>query len=225
MLSVRRTFLYVGLCVSATTMMLMISTSALATPVSYAFTGTVTFQNGDFAGQGSVVTGTIQLDDGLVDGNASQSVAQYNAALAANVPLASSFGYSITVGAVTKTGSGAIGTTSFLQMFDDLATDSVTFQVGAAPSAYLLLRALNGSGSDLTLPPAPGGFNPISDALAILNGLDPSQFASAPSLWAEGSTNQVQFTWDSITLVPEPSTALLLGMGLLGLGVGRGGRD
>jgi hypothetical protein len=198
--------------------------AALATPVVYNYTGTTTFQNGEFLGQGSSVTGTIQFDDGLTDPNADPGVAQYNKTLLANAPLAGVFAYSITVGAVTKTGNGAVGTTAFLQMFDDATqtNDSVTFQVGTAPFDYLLLRALTGSGSDVVLvpPPAPGGFNPISAAIGVLNTLDPTQFGSSPSLWG-GGANQVQFTWDTITLVPEPSTGVLLSLGLLGLGAVR----
>lgn len=202
--------------------MLFAASAATATPVAYNFTGTATFQNGDFTGQGNVVTGTIQFDDGLIDPNADNGVAQYNKLLAANAPLAGVFAYSITVGATTKTGNGAVGSTAFLQMFDDStqASDSVTFQVGTAPFDYLLLRALTGSGTDVDLPAAPGGFNPISDAIAVLDSLDPSQFGSSPSLWG-GGANQVQFTWDSITPVPEPSTALLMGLGLLGMGAVR----
>jgi len=196
---------------------------ALATPVVYGFTGTVTFQNGEFAGQGSEVTGTFRFDDGLVDGNANDDVAQYSKAIAANAPLAAGFSYSLSVGAVTKTGSGDVGTAAHLQLFDDETqpNDQLMFIVGTAPFDVLGLRALQGSGSALVLPQnPPGGFSPTSDAVSVLNGLDLAQFGSTASYWGAGS-NQVQFTWDSVTPIPEPSTGLLVGLGLLGLRLAR----
>jgi hypothetical protein len=198
---------------------LMGAQASLASPIVYEFTGTVTFQNGDFAGQGSVATGTIQFDDGLTDGNANADVAQYNKTLAANASLAAVFSYSLTVGSVTKTNSGDLATVAWLQLFDDETqpNDQIQFRIGSTAFDYFTLQALQGSGTDLVLPQnPPGGFNPMSDILSVMDGLDPTQFGSRTSTWG-GGTNQVQFTWDSITRVPEPSTGALLGLSLFGL--------
>jgi hypothetical protein len=208
-----------------TTLIFLSAHSALATPVIYSFTGTTTFQNGDFAGQGSNVTGTFRFDDGLTDGKTASRIAQYDVALPANALLAGGFAYSITVGATTKSGTGATASTSVLELTDDFASDSVSFRVGASPADFFLLRALGGSGNDVVLPPAPGGISPISDIVGVLDALNPAGFAGSPSIWSGGSDNQVQFTWDSITPIPEPTTGVLLGLGLLGLGARRTRRD
>jgi hypothetical protein len=63
------------------------------------------------------------------------------------------------------------------------------------------------------------GTDSLSDVLA---GVTQIRFISAESLTNRGDSIAATMSFDNITAIPEPSTALLLGLGLLGLGARRG---
>ncbi len=81
----------------------------------------------------------------------------------------------------------------------------------------------------LTDPPCTAeSFNPTDTCADILDAVFNFQIGTnAPSevIGEPGAGVTVNFGIDKVSLVPEPSTALMLGVGLLGLAVGRTRRD
>ena len=65
--------------------------------------------------------------------------------------------------------------------------------------------------------------DPTSSAASILDVLDPADFTnSASSSWiVSAGSEQIRFTLTDFTVIPEPSVALLVGLGLLGVGAAR----
>jgi large repetitive protein len=97
---------------------------------------------------------------------------------------------------------------------DDQASSSLPSSGGIPSGSY---RPTNFFPSDVFAPPAPGA--PYSSLLSVFNGTNPngvwSLFIQDFSL---GDSGSVSGGWSlQITAVPEPSTLLLFGVGLMGI--------
>jgi hypothetical protein len=126
---------------------------------------------------------------------------------------------SLTAGGFTITADSASDpTASFLQLFDDSPNDNFTFSV---EEMNLSLNQLGGGTSLAGLLDAVL-VDPISTAVTVLNGIDPADFTANLSTWiVTPGSEQIRFSLNSITQVPEPSTASLLALGLLGIAAKR----
>ncbi len=195
--------------------------SASATPITYNFTGTVDTAIGTFAGQGSVVTGFYTVDDSLsVDffpGNSGidDFRSDDNPGLAWEI--------SVTVGSVTLTSadnSNPLGTyhhhigATDSALEDEWRLGSIR-QDGADDAFALIVRDHSPSPPDGV---AVGSGN--LDTAPILSPGDLSLYDDVAGLSSvvDYTTGGVQlgfltFSLTSVTVVPEPSTALLVGAG------------
>jgi hypothetical protein len=190
---------------------LILPLTAGAAPITFDFTGTATIANGAWSGQGTAVTGSYTYDTALVPTVNSAITNTFLSNNAGNAGL----GYNITIelGATSVSFDETDGLFNF-GLFDK-ATDFYSFAfVGSGTNANLALFG--------------------SDPSAIEN-LDGSVPTSAPDLNLFQSVatagrvgTQLKFTVDSITPrsaipggttpVPEPSAALLFGVGAFVVG-------
>ncbi len=199
---------------------LLLADSAAASPVTYAFTGDITFAEGIWAG-GTSVTGTYTLDDSLTLSLASSGIQQ--AVPTGNPGL--DWAISVSVLGVTRTTADNANAEPGpahheLVARDESSTDSWYYaayrQVGPDDSAQLFVSDTHPVG-------APDGLFAGSDNLgssAILTPGDVSLYddTTVNNYFAYDELGQfegrIEFTLTSVT-VPEPTTAMLVLVGLV----------
>ncbi len=197
-----------------------LASSASATPIVVEFEGTVAAGTLGWgtATTGDPVTGSFTFDDGLsdtlsaTDGAARWGVGALTAGLTA----------SLTAGGKTETADSSNDTNgAFVQMFDDSVTnDSLNVSIEGLSIALLKLSPASTAIDALTDSVLD---DPTSSAVSILDALDPADFTnSASSTWiVSAGSEQILFRLTDFTVIPEPSVALLVGLGLLSFGAAR----
>jgi len=189
----------------------LLAAPASAVPITVEFTGVVAVGTVGWgtATVGDPVSGSFTIDDGLTDAIATDGAARWGV-------FASTPGMTATLTAGGKTANAdSLNDTNgtFLQLFDDSPNDVVSVSVGALNLSLLELpppsTALQGLLDGVTA-------DPLANGLAILDGIDPADFTnSTVSTWIVDSTETIRFNLTDFTVIPEPSTGLLVGAGLL----------
>lgn len=215
-----------ALCVAG---LLFCSSSAIAAPFTYSFSGNVTQATGIFAGAavGDVVSGIYTVDTDIQNGSVDNVTANpgLNSFFSNDIaqPIVSgSYEISVTAGGVTRTtASNAVTSRYTLKQWDLGFRDEWLYSAlgQAIGDDFAALNAV-----DFT-PSPPDGLFPGSGnltgvpilapgALALYDSVTGEYAARGPSNALEG---ELSFDITSITIIPEPGTALLLGLGLAGL--------
>jgi len=203
------------------------SSPASATPFTFQFTGTVNSATGIWAGQGTTVTGFYVLDDTLTDSDPSADVDIFDS----DTNPAATFEISVSLGAVTRSSadnslaSGAPPHHLLLVADLDSAYDEWLLSANRVVSSddRIFLDALDTDPEPADgIAPGSGNLNsgPLLSPgdLSLFTGL----FGGVDAYDGVGSLEgQLQFTLTSVSPIPEPSTALLLGLGLAGIAVRR----
>lgn len=220
------------------------SSAAGAAPITVYFTGTVHGdQSGVFAGQGDTVTGSLTYDLDLVPTANLSDLNTFSTSLPANAGF--DWNSSITNGAATRTADDFSAELGFAKSHvfsiqDNPFLDEITFTgfgqvlVGVAPNnfiQYSWVLALDLRDFDPTPPVgvAPGSDN-LTGQVVDLRQIDLGEFEirnaalditgpnPAPDGLPRTIVGQLEFRLDafSATPIPEPGTALLVALGLLG---------
>jgi hypothetical protein len=221
-----------SLAITVTIAMLasLFSVAASATAITYLFTGTATTQQGVYIGQGSAVSGFLTYDSGLVD----QTSVDYwdlftsSSPAGANDPLNDTWEISITNGGIVRSSADnrnqVGGDHHDLALFSTTQDDSFIFRaqrlINTDDEVRFALRDFSGN----AIVPGFGGL----PGVPWNSPLDPSQFTGYTDsrqgrIRAYDNVTGVEigyleFTIDTMSLVPVPAAAWLFGSGMLGLG-------
>lgn len=203
--------------------------SVNAAPLTFNFTGIATFTDGIWAGQGNSVTGSYSYDSALQDANGANTFDAFrNHFPASNQALNSSFDITVNLGAVSGSTSAnsnpALLANHFLEIFDTPGEDRFRFEsVRQALSddfASIMLRDFLPNGAPDGIAVGSGNLTNAAPTTAPDISLFSLVFGQSTyqTFDQQGQlTGRVLFTLTSITKVPEPTTLLLLGLGLVGL--------
>lgn len=188
----------------------LVPTGAGAVPVTFGFTGVVTDVDDLVAAEFSVgeqVVGSYTFDSAAADSDPDPTLGSY-----AITALTVTFGgdYSVTEGSdVTLSVHDGPPQNDFYLLYADLPTAPQVAGLDANTLSFSLIDSDSTLFASDALPLAPPDFSEFEIILASL-------------IFFDLPVNQVvNFQVDSLFVIPEPSTALLLGGGLLSLGAAR----
>jgi hypothetical protein len=205
----------------------LLAPSAMATVVTYSYTGTVTNAAGLFAAQGTVVRGTFSFDDGLVDEIGESEVDWFqNDFPVSNQALTASFNATLTLGSVsvTRAASNPLLPEAALVLYDTADYDQVDYEIVSGPTVFFYLVANDSTGTAIS--PGSGSLSGTTGgAVSVLNSLDLAAFDIRGGAWNEydlsgTKVGDVYFTWAGIgpsTVVPIPAPIFLLLSGMVTL--------
>jgi hypothetical protein len=207
--------------------------AAIASVITYDFTGDAFYTLGIFAGQGTQVTGTISFDDRIVDFSPTAAGDTFSANLEPNSAFAGNFRATIQVGSAVASYAlheNDVDDWGWLWIADDTTFDWIDyFFVGNQGGQTIFELTARDNGGVAVKPGSYGLTSTIEGDIGILDALDLGLFKDrAFGTWARRDVSygpvidSVQFAWTGISRsisVPEPAPALLLATALLGLAV------
>lgn len=200
-----------------TSLLLLCSVSAFATPVTFAYTGTLT--NSSIAGTGAVgsqVTGTITFDDALFDSDDRDEIDDFVGNRPENAGLV--FSSTFNSGSVSETTSGMNNPDQRLVFVSTFFVDQVFFQSTDTATDNFLQISIQDR-TNLNLVAGTGNLSgmPLDLTTLLLSSI--TDQANNFLLRDDNGTalGQAFFTLDSISAVPLPAAAWLFLSALCGL--------
>jgi hypothetical protein len=202
------------------------TTAANSAPLTYGYTGVAGNGTGIFSGlSGESVSGYFTFDDRLIDNDhgIKSDLDTFKTDDPGNEAFVSAFSASLTVGGVTVNASAPAVSFGVLQLADHpFGADAVEYQLwGAAGRNFFSLEALDISNPWDAVAAGSGNLTgTVPGDLQFLNGLDLQKFDVVLARWNVYASNLsvesgLDFTWTTISPVPEPATLSLFGAGLL----------
>lgn len=205
--------------------------TANAATIRFAFTGTATAQSGLFTGQGSGVQGFLTYESGLADSAPGNNSDLFSSG-GANSSFNDTWEIQVTNGSITRTSRDnqrTVGTIHHdLALLDATGEDSFVFRALRTVVTDDLFRFVLRDGLPTPAPDGIAGGSGSLTGVAWMESLDVSLFSGftdskrglvqAFDNSSAAALGSLEFGIETFALVPEPSNALLLALGLGGLG-------